>query len=56
MPNIPGKTVILLQNFATTYPNLRMEITEWMLTNPGESELKDFLFELLAELQRKGAK
>lgn len=48
------KTVILLKTFHEQYPNIRQEISAWILDNPGESELKEFLFELLAETQPKG--
>lgn len=44
------KTVILLKAFHEQYPNIRQEISAWILDNPGESDLKEFMFELLAEL------
>lgn len=47
------RTVILLKAFHEEYPNIRQEISTWILDNSGESELKDFMFELLAELQPK---
>lgn len=51
MPNV--KTVILLKAFHEQYPNIRQEISAWILDNPGETELKEFMFELLAETQPK---
>lgn len=48
------KTVILLKTFHEQYPNIRREISAWILDNPGDSDLKEFLFELLAETQPKG--
>lgn len=47
------KTIILLKAFHELYPNIREEIAAWILDNPGESELKEFLFELLERVKAK---
>lgn len=47
------KTIILLKAFHTQYPNIREEIAAWILNNPGESVLKEFMFELLEEANAK---
>lgn len=47
------KTVIILAAFREKYPNIREEIIAWTFDNPGETELKDFLFEILSELAPK---
>lgn len=48
-----AKTIILLAAFQEEYPGIRQEITAWLIENPGESPLRDFLFELLEESQPK---
>lgn len=46
------KTIILLAAFHEKYPNIRADLTAFLVDYPGESELHDFLYELLTELQR----
>lgn len=43
------KVMILLAEFHKQFPNIREEISAWILDNPGESQLKDLLFNVLAE-------
>ena len=48
------KSVILLKAFYAQYPNIRKEIAQFMLDHPGESVLKEFLWEIMNETQGKG--
>lgn len=45
------KVMILLAEFHNQFPKIREEISAWILDNPGESQLKEFLFNVLNESQ-----
>lgn len=47
------KTIILLAAFHEKYPNIRKEISAFLVDFPEETELREFLFDLLTELQSK---
>lgn len=46
------KTVILLAAFHTEYPGIGEDITRYMLENDGESALREFLWEVMHEVQK----
>jgi hypothetical protein len=46
------KTVILLAAFHEEYPGIGEDITKFMLDNSEESALREFLFEVLTEVQK----
>lgn len=51
--SLEPKVIIILGEFHKQFPNIREEISAWILDNPGESQLKDFLFNILAETKTK---
>lgn len=49
------KNIIVLSSINKTYPDLREGIAAYILDNPAECDLKEFLFEVLEELRRRNA-
>lgn len=45
------KSIILLQTFYDTFPNIRPELAKAILDLPQNSELKEFLFSVREEMQ-----